>query len=151
MKQLIMLGFLTLFSFSAYPAHKSLTELFPQTKLGIKTKQGILREEGGALYIGNKELVESGEYFGFSLSHAFNLDDTEVIIVGLNSGGTACPMTYRFLFVDNDSSVFSREVGTCSDLVRVKQVGSTLYMENFWDDGSSLFSIHDHQVVTIWD
>lgn len=65
--------------------------------------------------IGNKKLVElSGS--SINIEKIFSVGTKEIILVAENSGGTACPTTYRIIQL-NDHSTFSAsgDFGTCSD------------------------------------
>jgi len=61
----------------------------------------------------------------------FSVADSDIVLIGDNSGGTACPMAFFFVIISGpNNATFSPEFGTCSDLVRVSQTGKPITVTN---------------------
>lgn len=74
-------------------------------------------------------LVDS-EYFIIDLKKAFTIKGDKVVLLELNTGGTACPALYTFVTVKSDGTAKkTEEFGTCSDLVEVFRQADTVIVK----------------------
>lgn len=65
-----------------------------------------------------KESLSSSLFFGRKVVTRQN--NADVFLIAENSGGAACPVTYRFLTIyDDGKTKLSDSFGTCSDLAQV--------------------------------
>lgn len=55
----------------------------------------------------------------FSIKETFEFNDASAVLLMIDSGGSACPVQFRFIMFDSDSYVVSPEFGTCSDYYKV--------------------------------
>jgi hypothetical protein len=59
------------------------------------------------------------------LSEPYQIGAADVVLV-TDNGGTACPATYYFVTLTKGGAKVSHPFGTCSDLIKVKQTGSSI-------------------------
>jgi len=69
----------------------------------------------------NKKTVASIEAYSASIEYKFKIDDKDVLLIGVGSGGNACPANYMFATI-SPAGKFSKteEFGNCSDIPTVK-------------------------------
>jgi hypothetical protein len=92
-----------------------------------RTPQGRLSIEDNVLFLNGKEVKPKIEG-DFSLSIEQNLayKNGNAILLMNNSGGTACPVQYRWVIVTPDSIKQTPQFGSCSDLPKVTVDGDRL-------------------------
>jgi hypothetical protein len=84
------------------------------------TVKGKLSIKNNMLFLNEKE-IQPRIQGNFSLSFARNLKykNGNAVLLLNNSGGTACPVQYRWLILTPDSINQTPEFGSCSDLPEV--------------------------------
>jgi hypothetical protein len=106
------------------------------------TPQGTLAIKGNVLFLNGKEVKPKIEG-DFSLSIEFNqaFKNGNAILTMNNSGGTACPVQYRWLLVTQNDIKQTAEFGTCSDLAKPKINGEKIYitLPNYSDSKKSTY------------
>ena len=92
-----------------------------------KTVQGKLSIKENILYLNGKEIKPKIEGdFSLSIEKNVNYKNGNAVLLMNNSGGTACPVQYRWLVVLPDSTKQTPEFGTCSDIPKVTIDGDKL-------------------------
>jgi len=72
-----------------------------------------------SLYVGERKVFEGKDQGFIEIERVLPFRRGTVVLLAKSSGGTACPTTYYFVYVDNQSIIETEEFGTCSDLIEV--------------------------------
>ena len=92
----------------------------------------LVIDETTITYKGNKIPVAEDSMY-VSLQEKFKVENKDVVLISQGSGGNACPATY-FCFqplrltLEGDVVKKSVEFGTCSDIPKIKQEGTTVVL-----------------------
>jgi len=94
------------------------------------SKQISIREESKEILLNGRTIWKEEDAFGIGMQKLFKLTDEDVALIGVNSGGTACPMLYRFLTVKKDGKyVLSKQFGSCSDQPQIQSKGNKIIVK----------------------
>lgn len=92
-----------------------------------KTVQGNLLIKDNILFLAEKEIKPKIEGdFSLSIEKNISYKNGNAILLMNNSGGTACPVQYRWLLIFPDSIRQTPEFGSCSDLPKITTDGDRL-------------------------
>lgn len=82
-------------------------------EVSINTKS----EYGFQLYVNGKPIADF-EGYSLSIQETNIVNDNEIILLALNSGGMACPMEMYIVEISKTSNAISEAFGSCTDYYR---------------------------------
>ncbi len=103
------------------------TSALAQETKSVTTRFGDLAvsDAGVLLFKGSpvQPTVEANN--SLDLSEPYKIGTSDVVLV-TNNGGTGCPAEYYFVTVTKSGAKVTPSFGTCSDLIKVKNVGDSI-------------------------
>ena len=85
--------------------------------------------------------------FALSVEQHTAFQSGYALLIMNNSGGTACPVQYRWVLLEGSGPKVTPEFGTCSDLVQVTQANNSLMVTMPRTDGRSVLYAFDGSTV----
>lgn len=64
-----------------------------------------------------------------NIPYAFSLPSSQIALVSISSGDSACPFTYRWVVLQEKGYTMSPEFGSCSEQIKVSVKGSTFLVQ----------------------
>ena len=97
-----------------------------QEKLTLRTGTLTLKETDGDISVlfNNKPVGLKDAFVSFKKSH--KIDNVDIAVVQLSSGGVACPATFAFIVVKDGTAQASKPFGSCSDLSKISSTPDSL-------------------------
>lgn len=105
----------------------------PPSRLELPTPYGVLSiSTGGYLYesrlrFNDTEVQPTIEGL-LNIPYAFNLPRAQVALISISDGNEACPVSYRWVILDNTGYRVSPPFGSCSEQIKVQASGKLLQL-----------------------
>ena len=64
-----------------------------------------------------------------NITYAFSTPKAHIALVSINSGSNTCPVSYRWVILQESGYSVSPEFGSCSDLIKVSAQGRLLTLQ----------------------
>lgn len=101
-----------------------------------------------SLQLDGKNIYSNTMAYSLAIEKIFYFDKKEVALVGINSGGTACPMTYVLISLfHNGRVVVSDEFGTCSDIPEIAQKADEIVITMPEKSGKKIVYVYQGETV----
>lgn len=98
---------------------EAVPKMEPQ-ELPFKSRCGVVAKgENNSLVVGGKPTtppINAG--YSLEIVDYLQQENSDVLLVRTNSGGTACPSMYHYVTLSQDGAKSTEEFGTCSDLIK---------------------------------
>ncbi len=95
-----------------------------------KGDQISIDKESNSIILNGKPIWREEDAFTIGIKKRFKMMDADVVLIMINSGGTACPALYRFLTVNKNSAyTLSKTFGSCSDLPKIQSKGNKIIVK----------------------
>jgi len=93
----------------------------------VKTNSFTTANENHAVVFGGKTVYQNDDCYSLAIEKVFSIGTDKVGLIGVSSGGTACPKTYVFITVKGSGApLVSKEFGNCSDIPKIAAKGDKI-------------------------